>query len=77
MDIEVMDRESEKIQSPKKAVAKKIKKRNTKFTDSFSEEIFNLTYKYENEADVNDRHLNVALDLASVEKPELRDYWTE
>lgn len=54
-----------------------IKKRNTKFTDSFSEEIFNLTYKFGNEADVNERHLNVAKDLASVEKPELRDFWTE
>jgi hypothetical protein len=54
-----------------------IKKRNTKFTDSFSEEIFNATYKFAGENDINDRHLAVAKDIASVEKPELQAYWTD
>lgn len=54
-----------------------IKKRNTKFTDDFSEEIFNQTYKYPGENDVNDRHLAIAKDLASVEPLEARDHWTE
>jgi len=54
-----------------------IQKRNTKFTDEFSEEIFNSTYKFENEKDINDRHLAIAKDLASVEAPEVREYWTE
>ena len=56
---------------------KEILKRNTQFTDHFSQEIFELTYKYSTDTDVNSRHLAVAKDLASVEKPELRDYWTE
>ncbi len=54
-----------------------IKKRNTKFTDSFSEEIFNATYKFAGENDINDRHLAVAKDISSVEKAELQDYWTD
>ncbi len=53
-----------------------IKKRETKFIDNFSEEIFNLTYKYGSEKDINDRHLAIAKDLASVEKQDQRDYWT-
>lgn len=57
--------------------ADKIIKRDTLFTDSFSEEIFNLTYRYGDEADINERHLAVAKDLASVEKPELQGLWTE
>lgn len=77
MDIELLDRKNSKTQVTKKSSAQLIQKRNTKFNDSFSEEIFNLTYKYGNEADVNERHLNVAKDLASVEKAELRDHWTE
>ncbi len=54
-----------------------IEKRETTFKDSFSEEIFNLTYKYGNEKDINERHLAVAKDLASVEAPEKQAYWTE
>ncbi len=54
-----------------------ILKRNTQFTDDFSKEVFELTYKYEDENDINDRHLAMAKDLASVEKPELRDFWTK
>lgn len=60
----------------KKSAASQIKKRNTKFTDEFSEEIFNLTYKYAGENDVNDRHLAIAKDLASVEAPENQAFWT-
>lgn len=80
MELEVMERntgKSKKTKTAAEVAPKVIKKRNTQFTDSFSEEIFNLTYKYGSEADVNERHLNVAKDLASVEKPELRDLWTE
>ena len=51
-------------------------KRNTVFKDDFSKEVFDLTYRFGNETDVNDRHLAVAKDLASIEKPELQDYWT-
>ena len=53
------------------------KKRNTVFTNDFSQEVFDLTYKFETENDINDRHLAMAMDLASVEKPEERPYWTE
>lgn len=79
MELETVDRSHKKEKKTKSATkaSKSIQKRNTKFTDSFSEEIFNLTYKFGKEADVNERHLNVAKDLASVEKPELRDFWTE
>ncbi|MCB0412774.1 MAG: adenosylcobalamin-dependent ribonucleoside-diphosphate reductase [Bdellovibrionales bacterium] len=52
-------------------------KRNTVFTDEFSEEVFNMTYKYAGEKDVNDRHLAMAKDLASVEAPHWRLFWTE
>lgn len=53
----------------------KINKRNTKFTDEFSKEVFEQTYMYEGEKDVNDRHMAIAKDLASVEKD--KEYWTE
>lgn len=55
----------------------RIAKRSTQFNDDFSKEIFDLTYKFGDEKDVNDRHFAVAKDLASVEKAELRDYWTD
>lgn len=79
---EITDRElsHERAQSKtttKPVPAAKIQKRNTKFTDDFSEEIFNATYKFENENDINDRHLAIAKDLASVEALDVRDYWTE
>lgn len=51
-------------------------KKNTQFNNDFSNEVFNLTYRYENESDINDRHLAVALDLASIEKPSEQKYWT-
>ncbi len=54
-----------------------IQKRNTQFEDAFSEEIFNATYKYAGENDINDRHLAIAKDIASVEALDVRDYWTE
>ena len=47
-------------------------KSNTKFIDEFSEEIYKQTYKYGNE-DINETHLRVARDLASVEKD--KDFW--
>ena len=52
-------------------------RRGTQFTDAFSEEIFNATYKFAGEKDINERHLAIARDLASVELPELREHWTE
>lgn len=55
----------------------KAPKRNTVFTDPFSEEIFNSTYKYGGERDINERHLAIAMDLASVELPETRDHWIQ
>ncbi|MBK9294199.1 MAG: adenosylcobalamin-dependent ribonucleoside-diphosphate reductase [Oligoflexia bacterium] len=60
------------------ALAKiKARKRNTKFNDSFSEEIFDLTYKYPGENDINDRHMAIARDIASVEEPSQQEYWTD
>lgn len=53
-----------------------VTKRSTEFTDSFSEEVFNVTYKFANENDINDRHLSMAKDLASIEEPNVREYWT-
>ncbi len=47
---------------------------NTKFIDDFSKEIYEQTYKYGDE-DINDTHLRVAKDLASVEEDP--DYWTQ
>ena len=54
----------------------RITKRNTEFVDKFSEEVWSQTYQYHTDKDVNDTHLRVAKDLASVEKKEVRDYWT-
>ena len=46
---------------------------NTLFVDDFSKEVYEQTYRFGNET-INDTHLRVAADLASVEKnPE---YWT-
>lgn len=50
-------------------------KRNTIFTNDFSEEVFNLTYKFAGETDINDRHFAIAKDLASVEKTENQIFW--
>ncbi len=71
-------RVNEKSSSSEPVVgSSKIQKRNTQFNDDFSKEIFEATYKFAGEKDVNDRHLAIAKDLASVEAPEIRDYWTE
>ncbi|MCB0347530.1 MAG: adenosylcobalamin-dependent ribonucleoside-diphosphate reductase [Bdellovibrionales bacterium] len=52
-------------------------KGKTVFTNDFSKEVFDLTYKYENENDINDRHLAIATDLASVEKSAEQSLWTK
>lgn len=63
-------------QTHAKAVAG-VKKRNTQFVDEFSKEVFETTYRYPGEVDVNDRHFAIAKDIASVEAAEIRDVWTE
>ncbi|MBX3040615.1 MAG: adenosylcobalamin-dependent ribonucleoside-diphosphate reductase [Bdellovibrionaceae bacterium] len=52
-------------------------KRNTVFVDDFSKEVFETTYKYVSDKDINDRHYAIAQDLAAVEKPEVRALWFE
>lgn len=51
------------------------RKNRTRFVDSFSEEVFNQTYRFGDEKDVNERHMKVAENLSRVESPEHRDYW--
>lgn len=51
-------------------------KRNTQFHDDFSKEVFDTTYRFGNEVDVNDRHYAIALDIAKAEKETERDYWS-
>ena len=53
------------------------KKRKTRFVDEFSREVFEATYRFGTEQDINDRHLAIARDIAAVETPELRDLWTD
>ncbi|MCB0415194.1 MAG: adenosylcobalamin-dependent ribonucleoside-diphosphate reductase [Bdellovibrionales bacterium] len=53
-----------------------IRKNHTIFTDAFSEEVFNQTYRLPDDSDINDRHLKVARDLARVEDPKYQKYWT-
>lgn len=55
----------------------KPQKRNTVFVDDFSKEVFETTYKYATDKDINDRHYAIAQDLASIEAPELRALWLE
>lgn len=50
-------------------------KRNTQFTNEFSEKVWKETYKFYTDEDVNDTHLRVAKGLASIEKDQ--EYWTE
>jgi len=52
-------------------------KRNTQFTNEFSKEVWEQTYKFYTDEDINDSHMRVASDLALAEKEENRDYWTE
>jgi ribonucleoside-diphosphate reductase alpha chain len=47
---------------------------NTTFTDDFSKEIYEQTYKYGDE-DINKTQLRVAKDLAKIEKD--KEYWTQ
>ncbi len=54
-----------------------IKKRATEFIDPFSEEVFCQTYQFGQMEDINERHLKVAENLASVEAPEQRNFWTQ
>lgn len=51
------------------------RKNKTKFYNSFSEEVFNQTYKFANEKDINERHFKIAKNLASVESKEIKKYW--
>lgn len=64
-------------ENSRKAHSKEINKRNTQFNNDFSKEVFDLTYRYEGESDINDRHLAMAKDLAMVEAPEKQAYWSE
>lgn len=48
---------------------------DTKFVDDFSREIYEQTYLYGNDGDVNGTHYRVARDIASVEED--KDYWTQ
>lgn len=56
-----------------------IEKRNTTFIDDFSRENWEDTYQYrETDKDINDTHLRVAIDIASVEETEeLQAYWAD
>lgn len=56
--------------------SQEFKKRSTTFVDDFSKEIFEQTYRFAGENDINDRHLAIAKNIASVEKPAVRAYWT-
>ncbi|OFZ16202.1 MAG: ribonucleoside-diphosphate reductase, adenosylcobalamin-dependent [Bdellovibrionales bacterium RBG_16_40_8] len=73
-----MEIETQQLEvTPRYSANKKtIEKRHTKFVDSFSQEVFEQAYRYANEADINDRHLAMAKDLASIEELSVRDYWT-
>jgi ribonucleoside-diphosphate reductase alpha chain len=51
------------------------KTRNTIFKDTFSEEIWNSTYKYHSDSNINQTHYRIAKNLASVEKDP--EFWTE
>ena len=49
-----------------------ILKSHTQFNNEFSQEIYEQTYKFGDE-DINDTHLRVAEDLASVEED--KEFW--
>jgi len=76
MEVETLDKvaQTHPRKSPP-ATAPVPQKRNTQFVDEFSKEVFDVTYKYAAEKDINDRHLAMAKDIASVERPELRALW--
>lgn len=50
------------------------KRTETTFTNDFSEEVFNMTYAYEDET-INDRFLKTAVTVASLEKD--KEYWSD
>jgi ribonucleoside-diphosphate reductase alpha chain len=50
-------------------------KRSTQFTNEFSKEVWEQTYKFYTDNDINDSHIRVARELASVEEDQ--EYWTE
>lgn len=77
MDVDIIQQDHNRLMEKNQKQKRLHKKRNTQFTDDFSQEVFDLTYKYVTDKDINDRHLAVAKDLASVEMPELQDFWTE
>lgn len=51
------------------------KENHTLFVDSFSEEVFNQTYKFGDEKDINERHRRVAENLSCIESESKRDLW--
>ncbi len=63
------------VTKSKEAVAADLVKRNTQFVDEFSKEVFEATYRYGNEKDINDRHFAIATDMAKVERPEVQNTW--
>lgn len=77
MDIDTLAEETLTPVKTTKQAGRIPKKRNTQFVDEFSKEVFDVTYKYALENDVNDRHLAIAKDMAMVEAPELQELWTE
>src|SRR3989338_1308683 len=76
MELELI-RHTAKDSEPQKTQKSEIESHKTIFIDEFSEEIFNQTYRYAGENDINDRHLAIAKDMASVEKPEDQKYWSQ
>lgn len=51
------------------------RKNKTQFVDSFSEEVFNQTYRFGDEKDVNERHMKVAENLSRVEARTDQEHW--
>lgn len=47
----------------------------TQFHNSFSEEVFNQTYRFGNEKNINERHAKVAKNLSSIESKGNQTYW--
>jgi len=52
-----------------------LRKNNTKFIEPFSEEIYDQTYKFGDDNDIDGTHKRVAIDLASKETD--TEYWTD
>ncbi len=60
----------------KRKETNRLTKRNTSFQNDFSKEIFDMTYRYGVEKDINDRHFAIATDIASAENPAEQNYWS-